>query len=247
MPENNVNPRKASSEQIPAYQRIQRSILDEIGQGRLRPGDMVPSERELSRTFEVSLMTARHALEVLSRQGIVERRRGAGTFVAPPTIHYNQLLSTHELLGGRGLEVRTKVVCAREVEPQPEIASRLKVPPDTRLLKLERLRLVGAAPLALETSFLPSEEFADLKSLRSGSLFAALENEHGLEIAYADEEVDAATADPRVAQFLEIAEGAPVLHIRQVIYAKTGRPILYAFGYYRSDRHTLLLRRFRRQ
>ena len=68
----------------PAYKRIQGAILKRIQTGQLKPGDSVDSERELAKIHRVSLMTARHALAGLEREGLVERRRGAGTFVAPP-------------------------------------------------------------------------------------------------------------------------------------------------------------------
>lgn len=68
---------------LPAYQRIQSVIRKRIDSGQLAPGDAVPSERDLARTHRVSLMTARHALASLEREGLVERRRSVGTFVAP--------------------------------------------------------------------------------------------------------------------------------------------------------------------
>ena len=68
----------------PAYRRIQATILKRIESGSLKPGDAVESERELAKIHHVSLMTARHALTALDREGVVQRRRGSGTFVAPP-------------------------------------------------------------------------------------------------------------------------------------------------------------------
>jgi DNA-binding GntR family transcriptional regulator len=65
---------------IPAYKRIQEKIRAGIDAGELRTGNVVPSERELARIHDVSLMTARHALASLEREGLVERRRGVGTF-----------------------------------------------------------------------------------------------------------------------------------------------------------------------
>src|SRR6184192_2391106 len=65
---------------LPAYQRIQSVIRKRIDSGQLQAGDPVPSERELAKTHHVSLMTARHALASLEREGFVERRRGIGTF-----------------------------------------------------------------------------------------------------------------------------------------------------------------------
>src|SRR5437764_902009 len=77
------------------------------------------------------------------------------------------------------------------------------------------------------------------------SLFALLEREHSLQLAHADEEIDATAADAKTAELLEIPKGAPLLRIRQIIYSTQGKAVLYVLGLYRSDRHTLRIRRFR--
>jgi DNA-binding GntR family transcriptional regulator len=75
--------------------------------------------------------------------------------------------------------------------------------------------------------------------------FSVLEHEHGLQIAHADEEIDATTADAHTARLLGIPAGAPVLRIRQQIFSTKAKPTIYVLGLYRSDRHTLFIRRFR--
>jgi len=109
----------------PAYKRIQSAILKRIERGHLKPGDVVDSERELAKIHHVSLMTARHALAVLEREGMVERRRGSGTFVAPPKIHFNKLVSFTEQMASRGLVARSKVLSFGIVNNQQEAAARL--------------------------------------------------------------------------------------------------------------------------
>src|SRR6202451_2955051 len=96
-------PAKSRSNGLPAYQRIQGTLRKRIDAGDLRTGDAVPSERDLAKIHSVSLMTARHALASLEREGVVERRRGIGTFVGSPKIHINKLMSSTEQLAGRGL------------------------------------------------------------------------------------------------------------------------------------------------
>ena len=93
---------------MPAYRRIQGAILKRIEGGHLKPGDAVSSERELAKIHSVSLMTARHALAGLEKEGVVERKRGSGTFVAPPKIHFNKLMSFSEQLSGRSLPSASK-------------------------------------------------------------------------------------------------------------------------------------------
>ncbi|MFZ0880912.1 MAG: GntR family transcriptional regulator, partial [Candidatus Acidiferrales bacterium] len=95
--------RQTGRDAEPAYKRIQLAIRERIESGKLMPGDIVHSERELAKAHKVSLMTARHALADLAREGLVERRHGAGTFVAPPKIHFNKLMSYTEQMASRGL------------------------------------------------------------------------------------------------------------------------------------------------
>jgi GntR family transcriptional regulator len=78
-----------------------------------------------------------------------------------------------------------------------------------------------------------------------GSLFSTLEHDYGVELAYADEEVDATVAAGRVAQLLNLRAGAPLLRMRQVIYSSKTKPVIYVIGFYRSERHSLFIRRLR--
>ena len=232
----------------PAYRRIQSAIRQRIERGSLRPGDVVDSERELAKVHDVSLMTARHALADLAREGIVERRHGAGTFVAPPKINFNKLMSYTEQMASRGLSPISKVLFTKVIDNEEEATARLALPPRSRILKLERLRhAAGGEPFALETCYLSAEQFSGLQSapLQKESLFSILQRDYHVELSYSDEEVDATAADPRTAELLSLPKRAPLLRIRQVIYSTKGVVILYVLGLYRSDRHNLVIRRYR--
>jgi len=232
---------------IPAYQRIQGQIRKIIETGNLRPGDAVPSERELARMHDVSLMTARHALASLEQEGAVERRRGVGTFVAAPKIHFNKLMSYTEQMGSRSLNACSKVLLAKIIDDEQDVNARLALSPKSSVVKLERLRHAANEPFALETCYLSAAQFSGLVAapLQRDSLFATLERDYSIELGYADEEVDATAADPRTAELLGVPRREPLLRIRQVIYSTKGVVILYVLGLYRSDRHNLVIRRFR--
>src|SRR6476646_4570664 len=118
----------------PVYKKIQSSIRRRIEASELQPGDSVASERELARLHKVSLMTARHALAGLEREGLVERRRGAGTFVAAPKIHFNKLMSYTEHMSSRGLSPRSRVLVAKIIEDEAEVAARLSLPDASSLV-----------------------------------------------------------------------------------------------------------------
>jgi GntR family transcriptional regulator len=94
---------------------------------------------------------------------------------------------------------------------------------------------------------LPAADFPDLATAALGrnSLFAILEHDYTTKLAYADEEVDATSADSNVAELLGVPRGASVLRIRQIIYSTKGKATIYGVGFYRSERHTLFIRRMR--
>jgi GntR family transcriptional regulator len=156
-------------------------------------------------------------------------------------------MSYTEQMASRGLVACSRLLCIKLIEKEPEIAARLSLPPNSPLVKVERLRQAADEPFALEACYLSAEEFGGLVSAGLGrnSLFATLEHDYGIELAHADEEVDATAADARTAELCAVARGAPLLRIRQVIYSTKGKATIYVLGFYRSDRHTLLIRRFR--
>jgi GntR family transcriptional regulator len=237
----------ANRSEEPAYKQIQNAIRRRIDAGQLKPGNPVPSERELARLHKVSLMTARHALSEMARDGLVERRHGAGTFVAPPRVQFNKLLGYSEQMASLGLTAHSRVVTCGMVTREHEIAARLGLAPTSRMGKVERVRLAGDEPVALETCYWSADDFPDLMDapLERVSLFGELEREFGVELAYSDEEIDATDADQRLADLLAIPRGSSLLRIRQLIFSTKGRATVYAVGFYRSGRHTLRVRRFR--
>jgi GntR family transcriptional regulator len=141
----------------------------------------------------------------------------------------------------------SQLLCNKIIDYEAEIAARLAMAPNCRLVKVERLRHAANEAFALEACYLSAEEFGGLTSAPLGrnSLFSTLERDYGVELAHADEEVDATAADPRTAELLGLSRGAPLLRIRQVIYSSKGKATIYVLGFYRSDRHTLFIRRFR--
>lgn len=232
---------------VPAYKQIKADILRRIEAKELQTGDAVGSERELAKTHGVSLMTARHALTALEQEGVVQRRRGAGTFVAPPKIHFNKLMSFTELMAGRNLAACSKMLSFTVVDDEQEVAASLGLPGHTPLHKVERLRLGANEVFAHETCYLSAKEFSGLtrNAVGRGSLFSILQHDYGIQLAYADEEVDAIAADATTAHLLQIARGHPLLRMRQAIYSTKGTPAVYVLGLYRSDRYNLVIRRFR--
>ncbi|WP_309246128.1 GntR family transcriptional regulator [Verrucosispora sioxanthis] len=124
------------------YRTIAADLAAKIRAGDYRPGEALPSQRDLSAAYGVTLMTLRQALRQLSDEGLIEQQPGRGTFVAPPHLAYRlgSLRSFADDLRDQGHEVRTTVV-GRAVRRLPaRIAGTLRTDTTDYGLRLERVR-----------------------------------------------------------------------------------------------------------
>ena len=76
---------------VPRYHQIAEALRARISAGGLTAGQRLDNQRQLAQSFGVTLMTLRQALDVLAREGLITRRHGLGTFVAPPPVDYDIL------------------------------------------------------------------------------------------------------------------------------------------------------------
>ena len=231
---------------IPAYRRIAADLREQIQSSLLKPGEALPAERALAQLYSVSLMTARQAVIALQHEGLVERLRGVGTFVSPPRIHFNRLDGLGAIFRAMGLSGKSRLIDSGSCQ-EPAVAARLGRAPGVHLLRFERLHLAGDDPFALIVGYLPLALFPrfPVERLEKESLFTLLETDYGMRAAYADEEIAAAGAEGAQTALLQVDMGAPLLHIRQLICTKEARRLIYLEGWYRADRHSVSIRRYR--
>src|SRR5499426_4653175 len=180
---------------VPRYHRIAEALRAQIREGELPPGAPLPNQRKLARTFGVTLMTLRQALELLEREHLIARRHGLGTFVSAPSIDYDilQLRSFAGDLSAKGEHVATRLLGTRFAAPDRRVAEALHLSGRPRVLVLERLRLVDAHPMSLQRSFLPSPLGDEVirADLALTPLHQVLEFKLGLVITRASETVSA--------------------------------------------------------
>src|SRR5258708_2580128 len=123
-------------------------------------------------------MTARQALATMVSKGLVYRLRGSGTFVAEARlVQPERLTSFSEDMRARGMSPGS-ILLRREVCPAPDlVASRLRLPPGSDVVRIERLRTADGTPISLETAYLPASRFPGLENvnLAGSSLYALLQ------------------------------------------------------------------------
>jgi GntR family transcriptional regulator len=225
-----------SSSAAPAYARIAGALRDRIQAGELGPHALVPSERELSRDFGVSRMTARQALLVLEGEGSVYRRPPRGTFVAEPRLQM-RLGSFSEEVRRAGHRPSAEVLWTERQQASPRVASALGLAPGDDVNTLQRRRRVDSDPLAIETTYYPAELTPGLLDLDlSGSLWAVLADQYGLTASRATGNLEVITLDEASSHTLSARAAAPALLLTRHTYEAGGRCIEFARDIYRSDR-----------
>src|SRR5580692_1686523 len=127
----------------PMYFQIQTQLLQMIQDGRLRAGDSLPSEEELSRIYGVSRMTSRQALQALKSQGFASRHKGQGSFVSQPRVEKDitHLCGFTAEMRALGITATSRVLEAETLPAPPELASQLGIAAYASIYRLRRLRL----------------------------------------------------------------------------------------------------------
>ncbi len=226
---------------LPIYFQLKEMLREKIASGEWKPGDMVPSERELSEQYHISRMTARQALSELATEGLLRREQGRGTFVAEPKIEHGltRLTGFTEDMKARGLRPGARVIRLELIQPPLLAMQALQITPDEKIVLLERLRLAEEEPIALETSHLhfPGVEALLNEDFENHSLYSILSEKYQISPARAVQKIGADLCRKREQKLLNIGEGAPVLRNKRITYDQWGRPFEYTESAYRADRY----------
>lgn len=208
---------------------------------RQEPGTALPSETELAEQFGVSRMTARQAVQNLAHEGLVQRRRGAGTYVAPQPLHRRGgiLLSFTEDMHRRGIAPSSRLLQAGLRPADAAEAASLDIAEGRRVVAVSRIRLGDGVPLALEHVVLPTSCAAVLGyDLETGSIHEAL-IKAGRVPSRARSWITARVARTQEAKLLEISPRAPLLVERRVIHDAVGAPLEHTETAYVAERYVI--------
>jgi GntR family transcriptional regulator, nutrient-sensing system regulator len=209
------------------------------------PGSPVPSERILAERFATSRTTVRQALQELVAEGRLSRLQGKGTFVAHPKVDQPLVLSSYtEDVSRRGATPSSRLLSLTVVAADAEVAEGLGLAAASKVIRLERLRLSDAEPMAHEVSHLSSERFPGLRRhlRRYTSLYSALETEYGVVPFEAEQTIETGTASPGIATLLGTEVGLPVLLLGRRTFDADGAPFEYVRAIYRGERFRLVAR-----
>lgn len=219
----NIRPLDKGSH-IPLYLQLTAQLTELIHAGKLEPNYRLPSERELSEMLNVSRITTRLAVQELLESGLVYREQGRGTFVAEPKMRGVQgFTSFTEYMRNRGLAPGSKIISQEIVGVDENLAETLHIHMGDPALHLVRLRLADGRPVAIQSAYLPSKMVPGLEeeNLVDRSLFEVLRQKYFIHPAWTEAAVEASSATPEQARWLEIKSGEPVLIVRGLTFTES--------------------------
>ncbi len=218
----------------PLYLQLARSLGDAIRDGRYRAQEALPSERILSESAGVSRVTARKAIDQLVEQGMIVRRRGSGNYIAPrleqPLSH---LTSFSEELSRRGYTPKSRWLQRGVTAASTEERAALGLSTNSKVARLERLRLADDVVMAFEVSVLPQNVLPHPEEVKH-SLYEYLAG-FGTAPVRAVQHIRALNADTTLAARLGVPIGMAVLLLNRIGYLENGVAVEQTLSYCRSD------------
>lgn len=236
---------------LPRYYQLKEIMREKISSGEWKPGDLIPSERELGEQYGISRMTARQAITELVNEGLFYREQGKGTFVSRHKITQQliRLTGFTEDIKARGQRPGSKIISAMMVPADETIAEHLHIKTGLMIFQLQRLRLADEEPLAIEVSnlcFAGCEKLLE-DDLEQNSLYRLLEHKYGLPLMEAEQQLEAGLISPEEAQLLKVPVGSAALFVRRTTYTERDQPIEYARSIYCGNKYIFFTQMKREQ
>lgn len=230
----------------PLYLQIEASIRNDIQAHVYKTGDKLPTETELSAKYNVSKITIRKAMEKLSKDGLVLKVQGKGTFVCPQKdkIPLSRASGFNDSLSSHGHASRHKVLEIKNIRSDARLSKALDLREGSPVIYVERLIWADRKPIGLDTIYVSEAAFPDFiqKAASEKPLYHILKEDYGLEIAEATLEINGILADSSKAALLECLVGDPLFYVEKTAYTSSGTPIHFSSTFIRCDSVTYVVR-----
>jgi len=201
------------------YARVETVLAGEIVDGGLKVCDQLPTEDSLIARFGVSRITVRRAIQNLVSRGLVEIRRGKGTFVAAQKITQDlkELSGFVEDMHALGRKPTARVISKEAVTANATVARQLALTRGERVIRIRRVRLADDIPLSFDETYLPLEIGKKIvgNNLRVEPIFSLLERKYNVPLVEAEYKLDAVAAENEVARALKVKPLSPIFRLNE--------------------------------
>ncbi len=223
---------------LPLWAQLAADLRRRISAGEFP--QRMPTDFELTDEYDVSRHTVREALRRLQDDGVVERRQGSGTYLRDLEFEQplNELYSLFRSVESKGIEQRSMVL-VQDQRAAPDVAARLGLPERRQFFYLERIRMAGGLPIAIDRAYLPLPEAAPLLHVdfRHTALYDELGRLCGIQPDRGIERLQPVMPTDHDRAALNLSADHPALHIERIT-SMADRPIEYRSTIVRGDRYS---------
>jgi GntR family transcriptional regulator len=214
---------------IPLYQQLSDVLSRQMKQGRMKPGDGLPSEYDLMHRYGVSRYVVRQTLASLARQGLIYTEHGRGSFVSFRRLEktLSILQSYHKNMRDCGMPVDVQILCKELACPPPEVAAQLRLQPDQPTFHMERLAYHQQSPLNLLITdiSLPKDQLDLLMGFSGGSLYAYLAETCQVNIHHAHSYLEVSFAGEQESRLLNLPRGSVLIQLVSQVFSPDNEPL----------------------
>ena len=236
-----------SENPMPKYLQISNWLKGLIESGRFKDKEKLPSEVELAKMCGVNRNTLRQAVSELVARGLLQKVKGVGTFVVEsPNIELrheiSRIASFKDYFGAAQMEEKTIVLELETITAPREIAQKLLLRADKKIVYLRRLRTGNGAPFIYEESHLPYDTFKDLTvDDASGSLYKALTEKFNVTLAQSRQTIRAVNLNKKISTMFHLPQHSAGLYMENLTYDDKNIPVELLHSYCRGDKYVLEL------
>ncbi|MEG9738642.1 GntR family transcriptional regulator [Enterobacter roggenkampii] len=234
----------------PMYRQIADALREKISAGELKPGDALPTESSLQEAFNVSRVTVRQALQLLTEEQIVESIQGSGTYVKEERVNYDiyQLTGFYEKLADRNVDTHSEVSIFEVLKADAKLAEKLNLSHDDKVWHVKRVRFIKQKPVNLEETWMPLALFPDLTwEVMENSKYHYVEQIKKLVIDRSEQELVPIMPSEEAIAALSLDPAKPILEKVSRGFLKDGRVFEYSRNVFNTDDYKFTLVARRRQ
>ncbi len=222
----------------PAYSQLAGILRRQIASGMFRPGDQLPSEGQLCRRYDVSPMTVRRSINLLSDEGVVNTAQGRGTFVKPlelGTAHFD----LHKLQGLFSDETATdvKLLDVRIVAADERTAGKLRLEVGQNVVYMRRLLTKETQPIFYHRAYVvydPRRPIVEAE-MDVTSLQGLFQGGNNTLLKYGEMTISATLMNEEEGHILGTTLPAAAFYLGHLFYDYNNQPISWGWFIFRSD------------
>ncbi len=220
----------ANDPRLVRYQQLRDEFALKIANQDWRPGEAIPAQDDLAKTYGLAIGTVRKAIDVLVAEGMLERFQGRGTFVRRAKFDGSLFRFFRFQTRSGERKIPTSHILNREtVEAPPSVIAALRLKGRVKVIHMSRLRVIEEEPLLVEDIWLPYEKFANFMSLSieqiGDLLYPAYEEHCGQVVASASETLTVEGVNHADAKQLRLRLGTPIVVIERVAFGYDQEPL----------------------